>query len=188
MSKMLEFLESKFGFWLITTVLVAAATTANAFLQNYFVERQKKASQTEKISLEIEFRLSQYMAAIRQMTEGKNNNLKLKPSVTAEDVKAVTQILVGLPARHKDYAIYSVYPQEFGQRPLASLLAELATLKTERATLFREQVASLAGGALYEVNFSDPFSVASLVNRTLIHRAIAGDLFYTDCPPDAPLC
>lgn len=53
MSKMLEFLESKFGFWLITTVLVAAATTANAFLQNYFVERQKKASQTEKISLEI---------------------------------------------------------------------------------------------------------------------------------------
>lgn len=43
MSKMLEFLESKFGFWLITTVLVAAATTANAFLQNYFVERQKKA-------------------------------------------------------------------------------------------------------------------------------------------------
>jgi hypothetical protein len=90
MSKMLEFLESKFGFWLITTVLVAAATTANAFLQNYFVERQKKASQTEKISLEIEFRLSQYMAAIRQMTEGKNNDLKLKPSVTAEDVKAVT--------------------------------------------------------------------------------------------------
>ena len=48
MSKMLEFLESKFGFWLITTVLVAAATTANAFLQNYFVERQKKSFSDRK--------------------------------------------------------------------------------------------------------------------------------------------
>lgn len=55
MSKMLEFLESKFGFWLITTVLVAAATTANAFLQNYFVERQKKLLRQKKSALRLNF-------------------------------------------------------------------------------------------------------------------------------------
>ena len=72
---------------------------------------------------------------------------------------------------------------------MASLLAELATLKPERAPRYREQIASLAGGALFEVDFGNVYAVASLVNKTLIYRGVAGEyLFYPDCPPETPFC
>lgn len=189
MHSLQKFLESKFGFWLITTALVAATTTANAYLQNYFAERQRSLVLTRKLHLEVEFRLSQYMSAVRKMTVGDAEKMLFRPPNSAEDLKALTHILVGVPDRHNDFAIHSVYPTEFGQRPFASLLAELSALRPERHSLYREQIARLAGGTLFEVDFRNPFAVARLVNESLIQHAQYGDfLFYTDCPANHPLC
>lgn len=184
-----EFLESKFGFWLITTALVAATTTANAYLQNYVAERQRNIGLAKNLQLEVEFRLSQYMSAVRQMTSGQAHEMRFRPPNSAEDLKAVTKILVGVPSQHKGFAIHSVFPTEFGQRPFASLLAELSILQPERYSHYREQIARLAGGTLFEVDFRSPFAVARLVNESLIQHAQYGDfLFYTDCPASSPLC
>jgi hypothetical protein len=182
--------ESKFGFWLVTTVFVGAATTGNAFLQNYFAEQQRQHTLSEHLNLEIEYRLSQFMASLAQMTDHEQLPWKLRNNYTQEDVKSLTQRLIGLPRSHNDILFFAMYPREFGKRPLASLLAEKASLHPDLANTLKNQLAYVAGGALFDHrDFTDVFTLASDVNHTLFPRNASGDFFYyTDCLAKSPLC
>ena len=186
-------LESKFGFWLVTTLLVSTVTISHAYLQNSFSERQRRQTLLERLDLEIEYRLSQFMTGVAQVRGDKPATLR--GGYTAEDVKALTQILVGPPKPHKDIAFFSMFPQEFGARPLTSLLAEAASLRPGRARRYKEQIAYLSGGSLLlehggkARDFLDVMKLASEVNRELIFESVSGEFFYyTDCPPTSPLC
>ena len=92
-----------------------------------------------------------------------------------------------------DVLFLSMYPKDFGERPLASLIAELESeLKTPGA--LREQVTYVSGGNLFEGddwkgrNFEDVFSLASTVNRNLLHQRWRKSFYYLDCLPESPLC
>jgi hypothetical protein len=86
MPRLGDFLESKFGFWLVTTLLVGAPTLANAFLQSHFAETQRRATLVQKLDLEVEFRLSQYMSSIGRMTTGRGKDMKLRVGIAPDDV------------------------------------------------------------------------------------------------------
>jgi hypothetical protein len=187
---MRNFLESKFAFWFVTTILVGAATTANAFLQNHFAESQKRHSLSERLDLEVEYRLSQYIVGLARMSRYPEQPHTLRDGYTSDDVKALTQALIGIPKPVKDVLFFSMYPREFGDRPLAALLAEKASLHPDGAKTFKGQIASVSGDTLFEQrDFADVLKLASDVNRILFPGNASGEFFYyTDCPPDGPLC
>lgn len=181
--------ESKIGFWIITTSIVGAATTANAYFQTYFSTRQLQTTQIERLELEYEFRLTQYLTAIERLSTSTKESATWKPEYSADDAKQLTRILVGTPAIYKDFPIYSVYPKEYGQSPLAGILAELAVLRPEKASRYRAAINTLASGQLLEMDHSAPYRVAVQVNSTLIHKLAPGAfLFYMDCSPVNPFC
>ena len=193
LAKVNAFLETKVGFWIVTSILAGAATTLNAYLQTNFAERQRSALLVQKLDLEIAYRLSEFMVAMSQMTDQSAKPWKLKPTYTPEDVKAVTQSLVGPPKSIKDLILLSMYPKDFGERPLASLMAELeAELKTPGA--FKDQLTYVSGGRLFEGDdwkgrsFGDTLSLASSVNRNLFQKRWRNSFYYMDCSADSPLC
>ena len=167
------FLETKFGFWVVTTILAGAATTLNAFLQTSFTERQRASAQIRKLDLEVEYRISGFMVALSQIANHKAKPWKLKDGYDAADLKVLTQALVGSPKSVKDLIFLSMYPKDFGDRPLASLMAELQSeLKSPDA--LNQQLAYVSGGKLFEGddwkgrNFEDVFTLASDVNKNLL--------------------
>lgn len=82
----------------------------------------------------------------------------------------------------------SMYPREFGDRSLASLLAEKASLKPADSGVLKKQIAKLTAGEFFR-DHSDPAEMAAKVNRELFPKNVTGDFFpYTDCSPDNPFC
>lgn len=186
-------LKSKFGFWLVTTVLVGTATTLNAFLQTYFTERQRSSTQVHKLDLEIQYRISQYMVALSKITNQKSEPWALKQPYNGDHVKLLTQSLVGQPKPVADLLYFSMYPKDFADRPLASLMAELESeLKTPGA--FREQITYVSGGKLFEGDkfdgreFENVAAIASSVNQYVLHERWRSSFYYLDCPATSPLC
>jgi hypothetical protein len=57
-------LESKFGFWLVTSVLAGVVAVVCTYSQTYFVEMRRAKSLAGRLDLEIECRVSQFMVAL----------------------------------------------------------------------------------------------------------------------------
>jgi hypothetical protein len=182
--------KSKFGFWLITSILTAFATVGFAFFQSYFAARQARLTQSAQLDLEVEYRLSQYMTGLARIQSDLSAKADQRVGYTGEDIKALTETLIGIPKAVKDIPIYSMFPKEFGARPLASLLAEKAWLHPDKAAVFKNQIASVSGDDFHmSEKFTDVVSLAKHVNRVLFPENAKGEFFYyTDCPSQSPLC
>ncbi|MFO1302995.1 MAG: hypothetical protein U1F54_04640 [Burkholderiales bacterium] len=179
---------------MITSILAGAATIASAYLHAYFTEREQSGRQVRKLDLEIEFRIQEFMVALNAMTDQKVSPWKIKSPYTPDDVRLITRSLVGPPTPHKDLMIWSMYPKDFGDRPLASLIAELGAEVGDEKLLENELV-YVSGGKLFAGDnwegrdFSDVYGVATSVSKHILHsRWRKNGFYYLDCPANSPLC
>ena len=194
---MWAFLNSSFGLWLLSAILLTWAGTLYTQSQNHRAEEQKKQdAQTaelvknqklvERLDLEIGYRFSQsqvHLASLVRDWGGKEKHFPFRDGRGEMDVR---DILDGLsqPADKKSPALY----QEFSNLSTIALIAELrrhVSVK-EKAELDRV-LADLSGIYIFldvrKVPISDVRAVGgALFNGLTLPRWRAARFYFSDCP------
>ena len=141
--RVLEFLNSNLGIWLLSSVVLGIVTFSYSQLNSHLSEKEKRAGNITKLQIEILQRTMQFQMYIGPITESKKFNQEI-PNKEVQDILWST---LTLPEKSKDteHPIYAAF-QEYKERPMVSLLVELAYLSsTSERTLLEPTVETLGG-------------------------------------------
>lgn len=181
------FLNSAFGLWLLSAVLISGAGALITRYQAHQTETKRNTERVERLDIEISYRLSQVLIRLYDVTD-KSKDPKLGPNHTPEDVTRVLALLTE-PRADKYPPLYS----EFASIGLPGLMAELRRNlpESERPDVDRA-IAAITGGPIAD---GAELANVQLVGGRLIETVVLRRAEWTktyfpfiDCPPEAPFC
>lgn len=191
------FLNSSFGLWFLSAVLVsglgALYTNHQNRLQDETKQREAAATEAERqkelyerLTLEISFRLS---AALSRLNEA---DKRLGDSVKADSEGAIRRALAPLALPASD-TLPPLFP-EFTSYSGLALIAELRRHAEEGERERLKEILAGTSGLIYET-FGDgdtaaqtPRAVASLLLKRMRYSKWDNGFPYTDCSDEAPFC
>jgi len=147
------------------------------------LEKRATGEKIEKLDLEIEARLSQFLVDLEAMVKPNDETLSFARGFSINDIKKRWVLLISRPTESKP-----VMFAEFETRPLVPLVVELSRLvsKEDREEL-RGVAAALSTGVVEPGVVSIPPVLKRFHARVLLRRW--SNLFpYTDCDVERPFC
>jgi hypothetical protein len=214
-SRIWELLNSSIFLWFLSTIAVGGITYVWTVHQNRieaertqaqkkFIEISSRNEMIDKLNIEIEGRLSQFLVDVEHMVNKPyDKTFTLKNPYTLADVRKRWD-LMKLPPRVSQTAS-SVYP-DLADRGLVSLVIELDKLSQERDTQdkanaekpesnevkikdrkLRDVVVDVQDDVIFEGKTKNEFLP---IHQEFIKRIVRWNNFfpYVDCGPDSPFC
>jgi len=120
-----SFLNSNFGLWLLSSVMVGLITFGYTKLNDHLAEKRLKERQVVKLDIEIEGRFYQLLEKIKRNSESLNIDTTNNPVV-----KNMLFEFKGNPTGENE-RFYSIYP-EFQNRSIVSLIIELSSISENK--------------------------------------------------------
>jgi hypothetical protein len=195
-SRVWTFVNSTFGIWLFSAILISWGGTLYTQSQNRRAERLKqleiehldslrKIDLVEKLDLEIGYRLSQMQIQFALMSNWMTNGppFRLLPGKTETDVKEVVDTL-GEPPKGVFRSLYG----EFSNFSTIGLIAELRRhVPAEQKKEIDNVIADVSGIYIRfevdKVKRSDVDGVArSIFKNVTMDRWRKGSFYFTECP------
>lgn len=180
------FLNSSLGLWLLSAVGLTGLTSAYTAIEGRVTAAQAQAQQVARLDLEIEWRLSQFLSQLRDLSAPDSRSpVRLAPDHSMDEVRAAWANLVSCPDTTCSAARSSGVHPEMERRNLLSLLVELQKLSPEGRETIRRAAVAIATG---EVVGNDLESTIQSFHRLLLiprWRTVAP---YVDCQADEPFC
>jgi hypothetical protein len=196
-SKLWTFLNSSFGLWLLSAIIVTWAGSIYAHwqagradrekaLQAQNVENARNKELVERLDLEIAYRFSEFQINLVYLVNdwgGKGTHYPFRPGKGEKDVKRAIDSLLQPP--QKEYQ--PLYP-EFSNLSTLALIAELRRHVPPQEKRDLDQViADLSGIYVFlevrKIRTDDVYAVGKAVfNSMLLPRWSAGNFYFSDCP------
>jgi hypothetical protein len=195
-SRLLAFLNSSFGLWLLSALFITGAGSAYTRWRSAHEERQKYEAQlraearnlTElksRFRLEIGHRISQTLVLLWNLSDRRN------PSRlgTGHNIAEVRSVLTSFQNGNSQ-KLASLYP-EFANQNTLGLLTDLRRLEDQDKEKLDRAVADLSGLDVLldveKVSLSNPESVAGAILKRF-SSILWGDFYFIDCAPEMPFC
>jgi hypothetical protein len=196
-SRVWIFLNSTFGLWLLSAIVITWAGTLYTQSQNRQAEGLKKQEAErealskkneliERLDLEIGYRLSQCQIQLAYLVDIKDYDrrpLPFRPGMGEKDVKEVIDNLLQAP-KGKFPPLY----EEFSNISTLALIAELRRYvpPNERDEI-DHVIADLSGIYIHidvkKVKLSDIYGIARIIfDDITLYRWRKGDFYFLDCP------
>ncbi len=216
-SRVWALVNSAFFLWFLSTIFVGGITLIWTNYQNRVTDARVKSqreiealvartTQIDKLNLEIEGRLSQFIVDVEHLVEKHDKGVVyerpylLKAPFTEKDIRAKWQIMKGPPRNEPTASL--IYP-EFIDRGIVSLIVELDKLEGEAneatnnlaypdARSLKRVVVAIQGDDIFQdygERGQDGFLPIWLRFREKIMRGEWSTMFpYTDCNDSFPFC
>jgi hypothetical protein len=128
-SRVWSFLNSAFGLWVLSTLAVGGLTTLYTQVHNRVVQQQAREERIEKLDLEIEGRLSQFLVNVEKMVAKRHDSrFSLRKGFANSDIQRCWRELKMPPGRNlSPDSMTAVFPEN-EQRGIVSLMVELSRL------------------------------------------------------------
>lgn len=186
-SRVWAFLNSAFGLWFLSAVLISGAGTLISHIRTQQTETKRTTELIERLDIEISYRLSQVLSRLYELTD-KTKDPKLSSAHTPDEVARVLALLVE-PRADKYPPLFS----EFAGVGLPGLLAELRrNLPESERQDVDIAIAAMTGGLLAEgPELANVQLVAGRINKQILSQRgkWRGTWFpFIDCPPETPFC
>jgi hypothetical protein len=202
-SRVWQFLNSGVGLWLLATVAVGGITTYYSRNLETKATRRKEARsddviirqqklRVQKVDLEIEGRLSQYLNSLRDSDRAKRAASETLSNGNSVDWKSQAQnwyALKGAPSAQQVKLYTSIFP-EFRDQSLVGLLVDLSARVSSTE---REPIQSVLAHVISDLNmkpsdFLDSEAVARLVHKDVLLPRWQTIFPYVRCPSETPFC
>jgi hypothetical protein len=179
---LITFLNSAFGLWLLSAVILAGGVKLYKNQQEAS-EHTKMANQVlERLDLEISYRYARFLVGLYALSDH-TDSARLSPKYTADDVRKVALNLKSSGNPNGEY----FYP-EYSKFGLLGLLAEekrVLSQLNKKDELFDKVIRDLTGlEVFYEVNKADFGSVRSVAiiveQRLLLKKWKDNDFYFFD--------
>lgn len=193
------FLNSTFGLWLLSSVVVGGLGTLYTKNQNDQAEALKKfeLAQTEalktsilidRLDLEIGYRLSSVISRMYELhtSISRCSNQANKKAMCQSTKEKLDEIFL---SRHKPQTMFP----EYADHSTLALVAELRRVVPEKDKKDLEEVINHISG-LYDmlevqrVPLDDPKAVAGAIHKKLLLRRWVRGFYYLDCNQQGPFC
>jgi len=193
-SRIWTFLNSTFGLWLLSALLITWAGTLYTQSQNRHTETlkkqeveraeaQKEAELIERLDLEIGYRFSRFQTELAYLVQPDWSHIRFLPGKGQKDVREIVDSL-SQPPKGKRPSLY----EEFSNTSTLALIAELRRHVPlgEREEL-DQVIADLSGIYIYfevrKVKLDDVLAVAKAVDSGLyLARWRKGRFYFADAP------
>ncbi|HBC85445.1 MAG TPA: hypothetical protein DCZ94_00675 [Lentisphaeria bacterium] len=152
-SRIMKFLNSNLGLWLLSTVAVGFFSFSYTELSARSAEQERKSAQVTRLKIEIAQRVAQYVGQVKETVQAKG----FDPDIPNENIVMATLSLLKPPSSTKDakHPIYAAF-DEYKDRPVVSLLVELDVLLEKedrmRLTPSVDQLSSFTPGVLAKMS------------------------------------
>lgn len=145
--RVLEFLNSNLGIWLLSSVVLGIITFCYGQLNSHLSEKEKRAENITKLQIEIVQRVMQFQMHIAPITESKEFNQE----IPNKEIQTILWSILAVPEESKETE-YPIYPafQEYKERPMVSLLVELGYLSNPSERELLEPTLEAMGGLTKE--------------------------------------
>lgn len=195
-SRLLAFLNSSFGLWVLSAIFVTGAGSAYTQWRNAHDERQKNEAQLRvnadninelkaRLRLEIGHRVSETLVLLWNLSD-RTNPGRLG---TGHNIIEVRSVLVSFQ-NGSAQKLASLYP-EFANQNTLGLLTQLRQLDHQDKQKLDRVVADLSGlDVLLDVekaSLSNPAGVASIILKRF-SSILWGNFYFLDCAPQMPFC
>lgn len=118
-SKVLAFLNSALGLWLLSAIFISGGTKLYEDYKAHIEDQKITTEKIDKLDIEIGYRYSRFLVNLYELTQKDHDSVKLATKYTHEDVKKLTAGLKSSNNATGDF-LYSEY-SSFG---LLALLSE----------------------------------------------------------------
>jgi len=194
--KLWLFLNSSFGLWLFSAILVGGFVDHLKKEDARREEEQKIRERVERLNSEIEFRISQTIQSLYAISDHQHPEVLAEGHREEETMEAARTLL--RPATNtsdmKNYQLRAFYPEYSGFSVLA-LIAELRSYTKDPSQLkqLNQVIQDMSGlDVLLEVEKADlknPQSVAGvLLDKFVLDRWKDSNFYFLDCGQSKPFC
>ena len=129
-NKLWKFVNTSFGIWLLSSVIVGLATFGYTKLTESITDSNNRKKQIAKLDQEIEGRFYQLISKQERRKDSINITFDLPTSPEEESMKEVWFEFKASPEGYYQ-GLYAIYP-EFSERNITSLIIELSSLLEDK--------------------------------------------------------